>query len=189
LKDTVPQPAFPPGTTTVVVPRRITYGTVAGLFLVVVVGGTALHRMIWGRADGGTGAFLLCVAAGLVAHEGLHGLGMLVGGVPLREVRFGIQLSRSGAFATTAVPMSVRAYRLACALPLVVLGVVPLVLGFVSGLQLAARFGAVMITVAGGDLAILVALRRVPGEARVLDHATEPGFHLLAPEEAPTRDR
>jgi hypothetical protein len=167
----------------VVIPKRVVYGTVAVLFLVVMVGGLAVHRMLWGRADGErTGVFLLLVAGGLVIHEGLHGVGMLLAGVHVRDLRFGIQLSRFGAFATTATPMSVRAYRLACALPLVVLGAAPLLVGLAFGLQLATKLGAVMVVVAGGDVAILLALRRASPEARVLDHASEPGFHMLAPD-------
>jgi hypothetical protein len=45
-----------------------------------------------------------------------------------------------------------------------------------------------MIVVAGGDLAILLALRGVRPDARVVDHATAPGFHLLAPEVALKQD-
>jgi hypothetical protein len=109
---------------------------------------------------------------------------MLLAGVPPRDVRFGVQLRRLGAFATTTTAMSARAYRVACALPLVVLGAAPLLAGLAFGIQMAARFGAVMVVVAGGDVAILLALRGVPPEARIVDHATEPGFHLLAPDQA-----
>jgi hypothetical protein len=94
-------------------------------------------------------------------------------------VRFGFQLSRGAAFATTARPLSVRGYTLVCAMPLLVLGVAPLVVGLACGQHLAARLGAVMVAASGGDVAILLALRGVPPDARVVDLGSEPGFHLL----------
>jgi hypothetical protein len=165
----------------VVVPRSRVFLGVGALFLTAYVGGLALHRMLWGRtAANGTWTFLALVGAALFLHEGLHGLGMVLGGAHLRDVRLGFGLRRGGAaYATTATPLAARDYRVACALPLLVLGVAPLVFGLVSGSHLATRLGGTMVALAGGDVAILISLRGVPPDAKVIDHQSEPGFHLL----------
>jgi hypothetical protein len=174
------QGALPSGTTTVVVPMRTVYTTFGLLFLVAMVGGRALYRYFWGPAGGSsTWIFWLLVVGAAIGHEGLHGLAMVLCGVRLRDVRFGFQLSRGAAYATTATPMSARGYRLVCALPLVVLGAVPLAAGLACGQHLAAELGGVMVAASGGDVAILLALRGVAPDARVMDHGSEPGFHLL----------
>lgn len=178
-----PEP-LPPGTTAVVVPMPMVLASVGILFLVAMVGGLALHRQLWGRTDGGsTWIFLLLVSTAIVAHEGLHGLAMVLCGVPPREVRFGFQPGRGLAYATTARPLPARHYRFACALPLVVLGLLPLAVGLACGQHLAARLGAVMVALAGGDVAILLALRGVPPDSKVVDHPSEPGCYVLPAEE------
>lgn len=172
--------SLPPGTTAVVVPMPTVLGSVGILFLVAVVGGLALHRQLWGRTDGGsTWNFLLLLAPAIIAHEGLHGLAMVLCGVPPRAVRFGFQLGRGLAYATTARPLSARHYRFVCALPLLVLGVLPLTVGLACGQHLAARLGAVMVALAGGDVAILLALRGVPPDSKVVDYPSEPGCYVL----------
>ena len=159
---------------------RIVYGLVGILLLVSLIGGDMLYRVLWGQSSGkSTWEFYVLLATAIVLHEGLHGLAMMACGVPHRDIHFGVQFSRGAAFAHTATPMPARCYRFVCALPLVVLGVGPLLVGLAFGQGLTTRLGALMVAMAGGDVAILLALRDVPSTARIVDHATQPGFHVL----------
>jgi hypothetical protein len=159
---------------------KMVMAMVGVLFLVAVVGGLALHRQLWGRAQSKTEwTFWLMLAAGIVAHEGLHGLAMVFCGVPPRQVRFGVSLSRGAAFATTTAQLSIGQYRFVLVLPLVALGLAPFAVGLACGHVLVAKLGAIMVAGAGGDVAVLLALRGVPPGARVVDHPSEPGCYLL----------
>jgi hypothetical protein len=170
----------PPGAVAVVVSMRTVYATTGVLLLVAVLGGLALYRQIWGRTGGETGwDFWVLLVAGVVVHEGLHGLAMVSCGVPPGELRFGVQPSRGVAFATTRRPMAVGHYRFVLVLPLLVLGLVPFVAGLALGDALVAKLGSLMVLGAGGDVAVLLALRSLPSGVRVVDHPSQPGCYVL----------
>jgi hypothetical protein len=170
----------PPGATPILVGMGRVYAILGILLVVVVLGGLLLHRRLWGSTEGGSGwAFWLLLAAGVVVHEALHGLAMVLCGVPASEVRFGFKLSLGAAFATTRHPMSIAAYRFVLALPLLALGLVPFAAGLALGSALVAKFGSLMILGAGADVAVLLALRGVPPAARVVDHPSQPGCWVM----------
>jgi hypothetical protein len=124
-------------------------------------------------------AFCAALVAGIFVHEGLHGLGYVLGGARLSEVRFGIAWSKLMPYATCRAPLSARAYRVAGALPGVVLGLLPALVGVALGWWTWTLFGTLMVGGAGGDAAVLWAIRRVPPRARVIDHPTEVGCRVL----------
>jgi hypothetical protein len=177
--------ALPRGARTVAVKMRTVYTVVGVLALTGLVVGDGLYRVLWGRFIGAvTFEFYLLLIAGMVLHEGLHGLAMMACGVARRDIQFGVQLWRGAAFAHTSTPMRAPCFRFVCALPLVVLGVGSLLVGLAFGHGLTTRLGVCMVVAAGGDVAMLLALRNVPSTARIVDHATEPGFHVLPADEA-----
>jgi hypothetical protein len=124
--------------------------------------------------------FVPLLAAGIIVHEGLHGLGFLLGGAARSEVKFGIAWSKLMPYANCRAPMSARAYRVALALPGVGLGLLPAGVGLTLGWWEWTLFGTLMLGPAGGDAAVLWAIRRVPAKARVIDHPTEVGCRVLA---------
>jgi hypothetical protein len=122
--------------------------------------------------------FLLLLLLSIVVHELLHGLGfVLAGRVSWRELKFGLKWGV--AYAHCKVPLSARAYRVATALPGIVLGLLPGLLGLALGNAWLTVYGALLSASALGDVLILWLLRSVPGEARVLDHPSEPGCQML----------
>ncbi len=122
--------------------------------------------------------FLLFLALGVVTHELLHGLGfVLTGRVPWRQVQFGVKWGL--AYAHCKVPLSAWVYRVATALPGILLGLLPGLLGLLVGNAWLTVYGAIMSVAALGDVLILWLLRSVPGEARVLDHPSAPGCQVL----------
>jgi hypothetical protein len=123
--------------------------------------------------------FWAVLVASIFVHEGLHGLGYLLGGARLSEVRFGIAWSKLMPYANCRTPLSARAYRVAGALPGVVLGLLPALVGVALGWWTWTLFGTLMVGSAGGDAAALWAIRRLPANARVIDHPTEVGCRVL----------
>ena len=123
--------------------------------------------------------FWAVLVAGLFVHEGLHGLGHLLGGARRSEVEFGIAWSKLMPYASCRVPMSARAYRVASALPGVALGLLPALVGLALDWWTWTLFGTLMVGGADGDAAVLWAIRRLPEEARVIDHPTEVGCRVL----------
>lgn len=148
-----------------------------------------IFAIVWGRAalwDGldvvltfHTGVLLFI--AGLLTHEFVHGLTWkLMGRLPWRHIRFGFQLKTFTPFAHVITPLPARAYRWGTAMPLLVVGLLPFLVGLVFDQPVWAAFGMVFTFVAGGDLAVLWTLRGVPGRALVRDHPERVGCYVAA---------
>jgi hypothetical protein len=186
-------PSGPEFTAEATISPQFAYQFALGLFGVALVAIAVPYVLLWGWL----GTFVeskvwfgLAVVVSLPIHEGLHGLGFHLGGAARTDVRYGIAWSTLTPYAHCQVPLSARAYRLAGALPGVVLGLIPALVGVAFEWGAWALFGLVMIGFAGGDAAMLWAIRHVPGETRVLDHPTAVGCRLLAQEgQGPHRER
>jgi len=128
--------------------------------------------------------FCLAFILGVVLHEGIHGLGHVWGEASWDDVQFGMHWTALTPFAQCTVPTRARSYRLALALPGLVLGVVPLGLGVATGAWLLTFYGFLMLVAAAGDLLILWILRGVPAGAWVQDHPRQVGYLLVADAES-----
>ena len=123
---------------------------------------------------------LLAVLVGVVVHEGVHALTWgICGGHGLQSVRVGFQRQTMTPFARCQVPITAWSYRLGVAMPGLLTGVVPAVAGSIAGMPGPADFGWLMTFCAGGDLLVLVLLRRVPADALVEDHPTRAGCTVV----------
>jgi len=142
--------------------------------LAVVIGS---HAAIWDRPAEAildmmseSGAFVVAVGLAVIAHEALHAIGFrYFGGAPWRSIRMGIQWRTVTPFAQALVPVSARAYRWTAALPGLALGALPIVAGVLLDVPFASGLGVLMLAGAGGDAAIIWAMRRTPADALVLD--------------------
>ena len=112
-------------------------------------------------------------------HEALHVLGHRLFGV---RARLGHVKSAFG-WPTLAVqalePQSLRSYRFAVLLPVLILGLVPLVLGAWLGSRPVLLIGLVGVAMASSDLAAWFHLRHWPGQTLVRDHPGEVGVIRL----------
>lgn len=154
--------------------------------LVFVAGGHSLFRdrPAWTLVDeafAGDG-FLIALAIAVVVHELLHAVGFrYFGGAPWRTIRFGIQWRTLTPFACAVVPIPARSYRWTAALPGIVLGAIPIVAGVLLDAPATSGFGIAMLTSAGGDAAIIWAMRRTPDDALVLDSPDALGCLVMPP--------
>ncbi len=131
--------------------------------------------------------FVPALIAGAVAHEALHALGFLLGGASRADLHFGIDRETMSPYAGCTAPLSAAAYRFSVALPGILVGLLPALLGIWWDNALAVFVGWFFLGAAGGDVAALWAMRSVPGGALVLDHPERVGCHVLAGENPPRR--
>jgi hypothetical protein len=117
----------------------------------------------------------------IVVHELLHALGFwLVGGVSWRRIKFGFSWQGFAPYAHCRDPLQTTAYRISVLLPGLFLGVLPGLAGVALGQPLLVMWATLMLLAAGGDAAVLWAVRQVPRDARVLDHPSMVGCQVLA---------
>lgn len=116
----------------------------------------------------------------IVVHEGLHALGFLLGGAPRESIHFGIHRPTLSPYAGCRLPLETARYRLAVALPALVLGVLPWLAGIALGIGGLVVFAFWMLLFAGGDLLILWLLRDLPPHVLVLDHPTRAGCTIVS---------
>jgi hypothetical protein len=159
------------------------YTVAVAVLCAALIATSALHLALWGT-DGVRFPYpLLLVFVPLtVAHEWLHGLGFRLAGAPWSAIDFGFSVRRLTPFARCAAPLPAAGYRWSVLLPALLLGVVPAAIGLALGCFWVTVVGATMIGAAGGDLAVLWAIRAVPGPALVRDHPSKPGC-LVVPVE------
>jgi hypothetical protein len=145
-----------------------------------------LYFLIWMR-EGSSGTYttpnlavgILVVAAGLGAHELIHGLSWAYfGRKPLSSVKYGVNLLI--AYAHLREPMPARAYRIGVAMPGLLLGVLPYLVGLATGNGGVTLFGILFTLGACGDALILWLIRGVKPEKLVVEVSpTRLGCYVL----------
>lgn len=157
-------------------------------FLIIPVAAVVFLLPYWLRGgrfshDGGWPfalTLLLAFAAGIFIHELLHAVGFVwAGKAPVTAVKFGFSWQGLAPYAHCAEPMRAAAYRLSIILPGLVLGILPGILGVILQSWFLVLWGILMTIAAGGDLAVLLAIRHVPGAAWVRDHPTKAGCQVI----------
>lgn len=172
----------------------ITLGRANGISLLLLIPLTGCimlpYVMVWGWAKTSADLllfydhyflFLLLVVAGIVAHELLHGLTwMMKGEMPHHAVKFGFNWRALAPYAHCKEPVEVNAYRWGTAMPGIVLGVLPFLVGLVTGNGWFSLFGYLFIVTASGDILILWLIRNIDSGIYVQDHPEKAGCKIVA---------
>lgn len=125
-------------------------------------------------------AFLIVFFLGIVVHELIHGFTwMLFGKLPFNAIQFGFQARTFTPYAHCKVPLKVNPYRIGAAMPFLLLGLLPAVVGILNGNGLLLAFGLLFTTAAGGDLLILWLIRKVDSDKLVEDHPSQAGCYVI----------
>jgi len=123
--------------------------------------------------------FLPACVVGVVAHEVIHGISWAVlGGKPVSSIRFGVQWKALTPYAHCSEPMPASAYRWGAAMPAIVLGVIPALIGLATGNGGWAIFGILFLIAALGDCIVLWMIRDVPANVLVEDHPQRAGCYV-----------
>lgn len=129
----------------------------------------------------GFSTLIFVFALSIIVHELLHAVGFwLVGGVRWRRIKFGFSWKGFAPYAHCRDPLQTSAYRISVALPGLFLGVLPGLAGVALQQPLLVMWASLMLLAAGGDAAVLWAVRQVPSTAKVLDHPSEVGCQVLS---------
>jgi hypothetical protein len=157
------------------------------LSLVLLVVPMLVYILIYGFDAFWSGVFggynfivaVLIVIAAIVAHEGIHAIGWkLFSGLGWDQIKFGIDRKTLSPYCHARAPMRASAYRIGAALPGILLGVVPIIVGLVGASAGWTAFGALLLSAAVGDALVLWVIRHVPADAWVLDHPSNAGCYV-----------
>lgn len=118
----------------------------------------------------------LCLIGGIIVHELIHGVFFLFYTKhKWKSIRFGIKWEVLTPYCHCKEPLTKRQYTIGALAPLVILGIIPLIFGFVFRDIMLILWGIIFIVSAAGDILIAWKLRKYPSTVFVLDHPTEPG--------------
>ncbi len=122
--------------------------------------------------------FLLILLAGMPLHELLHGITWAIfADRGLKSIKFGMEWKYLMPYCHCVEPLKLKQYALGAAMPLLVMGIIPAVLGVVSGNGWLLFFGVFFILAAGGDIISLFTMRKLNRNTIVFDHPQKMGFY------------
>jgi hypothetical protein len=125
-------------------------------------------------------SILPALVVGTIVHELIHGLAWAYfAGKPWSAIHIGFQWKTFTPYAHCREPMDIRAYRLGGVMPGLVLGIIPAVIGILTGNGWLHWFGLLFTLAAGGDFLVLWLLRGVRPGQLVEDHPTRAGCYVL----------
>ena len=150
---------------------------------------TSAYLVFWGKA-GFIDAritisrnFLLSIVIvliGVLLHELIHGLSWVwFGKKPLSAIKYGFYLKALTPYAHCNEPLNITAYRLGALMPGLVLGIIPSIIGIISGAGTIMIFGLLFTAAAGGDAMILWLLRNEKSGVQVIDHSVNAGCYII----------
>lgn len=126
--------------------------------------------------------FLPALLLGIIGHEILHALTWVVlGKVPIKEIRFNIHWLTLSPYAHAKVPMKKWAYVIGSAMPGVVLGILPFLAGLILSDMRLIWFGVLFSGAAVGDILVLWQIRNVSADALIEDHPSRAGCVVSEP--------
>ena len=122
---------------------------------------------------------LLFLLFGIVVHELLHGVTWSLfakGG--FKTIKFGVNWKFLTPYCHCNVPLKVKHYAIGGAMPLLVMGIIPIFISFVIGNAGLLSFGVFFTWAAGGDIIALFMLRKLNRNSYVSDHPEKMGFYI-----------
>lgn len=120
---------------------------------------------------------LLLMLVGIVVHELVHGITwLLLTHRGFSHLSFG--LLPGGVYCHIDVPMPKKQYVIGALMPLLLVGIVPMLVAFCIGSLLWLLLGIVFIVSAAGDMMIVWAIRKEPADVLVYDHPSEAGCYV-----------
>lgn len=161
----------------------------AFLFFIPLLLMLEIYWIIWGEPYAVLDATLsnifilgFILISGIVLHEVIHGLAWITfSNKSFNTIKFGFQWKTFTPYAHSRAPLEVRAYRLGIMMPGLVLGVLPYLVGVITGNAWILFFGLFFTWSASGDALVLWSIRKVKPGQLVEDHPTRCGFYVIEP--------
>jgi len=127
---------------------------------------------------------VLCLIAGIVAHELIHGIVWAIYAKNgFQSIKFGVLWKVITPYCLCKEPLTVRRYIVGVIMPAIILGFLPAILAIKIG-SLPLLFFAIFFTMASsGDFLVIYALRNERKDTLVEDHSSEAGCYVYRPVE------
>lgn len=115
----------------------------------------------------------------VVVHELIHGISWsFFSEHHFKDIEFGFMKESLTPYCTCKAPLSKKPYIFGALMPLVILGIIPMIIGIVSGSLFMLILGILMTVSAGGDIMLVRSILRHKSSAQeevYIDHPTEAG--------------
>jgi hypothetical protein len=135
------------------------------------------------RQPGGWAGVIVVVILSAVVHEMIHaGAWMLLGRLPREGIALRLTWQGMGFAARVVSPISLRAYRSGLAMPFLLMGVLPALVGTVTGNGLFLAWALFFSLECFSDLGSLFATRHLTAAMLVLSHPAKLGCRLVSGE-------
>jgi len=140
--------------------------------------------LVWGTVDSNgffdSSWFRAFFIGGVVVHEAIHGITwMIAGKVPSKEIKYGIAWKTLTPFAHSKIPMPKVAYQIGAAMPAILLGILPYLIGLITGSVWVMYFGALFTVMASGDALVLWMIKDVEEDQLIEDHPSRAGCYVV----------
>lgn len=121
-------------------------------------------------------AAIVALIAGAAIHELVHGMTWaMYAKKGWKSISFGVIWKLLTPYCHCDEPLKVREYIIGVLMPLLIVGIIPMILGLCLQSIFLTFFGALYIGGAAGDIMVVALLRHEPAENKVLDHPSEAG--------------
>ncbi|HJZ41110.1 MAG TPA: DUF3267 domain-containing protein [Bacteroidales bacterium] len=122
---------------------------------------------------------LLVLFLGIAAHELLHGLAWSRFATKgFRSVKFGVIWKMVTPYCHCTEPLTVKHYIIGAIVPAIVLGIIPSIVGIITGSLALLVFGAFFTIASTGDFMVIDLLRKEKMSDLVQDHPSEAGCYI-----------
>lgn len=124
--------------------------------------------------------FVLIYLIGAILHELLHIIPISLYLKKIKNV-FSAGIAPGGVafYIHCKKPIPIKIYRISLILPLIVMGIIPVIIGFFSMSLKFFAIGIIFIWAASGDIYIFYLLRNIYPQAKILDHSEKVGCYVL----------
>ena len=133
------------------------------------------------KQPGGWAGVLVVVALSAVVHEMLHaGSWRLLGRLPRKAIAVQPTWQAMGLAARVVLPVSMRVYRAGLAMPCFLMGVLPILVGTITGNGLFLAWALFFSLECFSDLGSLYATRHLPATMLVMSHPSKLGCRQVS---------
>ena len=123
--------------------------------------------------------FVISILVLIVVHELIHGFTWsFFAENGMKDIELGFMKQYLTPYATCCTPLKKTGYILGAAMPLITLGIIPLIMAIAAGSVLLLNIALIMTLVAGGDVMIIFKLLTYRSKAKeklIYDHPTQAG--------------
>jgi hypothetical protein len=127
------------------------------------------------------GFLFLILLPGIILHELIHGIFFAVFSEnKFKSVKFGIMPAKKlfSPYCHCREMLNVKHYQIALIMPLMLLGIIPVIVSIFIGNLLLFFWGLIFIVAGSGDILIWIKTLREKKDSLILDHPSEAGYYV-----------